>query len=661
MIIDVPWGYTLVCLLLGGLYTAVLYFVRPNPSFGKWGWMLSALRMLSVSGIAFLLLAPVSRQTVHEQQKPLIAIVEDHSLSVQQGADSAFSTASLQHALSEKYRLLVVADTIHTQQTDIAQMLTVPPDAAAVVLASDGLYNRGSNPTPIAERLGIPVYTLALGDTTPQHDATIADLRTNRIAMLGTPFPVELTVNATRLAGCQSILTISNADGQTVYSHTLSYTDNDYSTRLSFTLPADKAGLQRFAATLSPAAGETITSNNTATFYVDIIDAYRKVAIIAHVPHPDISAIKRAIESNPNYEVALFFANDIENGKSPFHPTDYQMAILHNLPSTVHPNINYTSSLPRLFVIGLQTSLLHFNALHTGLEIATKIHRADEVTAHYHDGFSLFAFPPDEADIIASLPPLLAPFGQAQPSASLQTLFTAQLGTLNTPQPLVAANAHSPQRQAFVWGEGLWRWRLEEYALHSSHTATDHLLSQLVAFAAMQHQQGRLRVEAARSYSSGENPLLRAQLYNETYEPFNDAEVALHLVGDSVEADFAFQREGNGYRLPLPCLPEGLYRYRATTPDGLADEGTFAVETSYLELQCLTADHALLRSISAASGGQTFHPSQTDGLLSALAHLKPTIHTHTRYAEFLNLPLVLSLLILLLGAEWVLRKYHGGL
>lgn len=46
-------------------------------------------------------------------------------------------------------------------------------------------------------------------------------------------------------------------------------------------------------------------------------------------------------------------------------------------------------------------------------------------------------------------------------------------------------------------------------------------------------------------------------------------------------------------------------------------------------------------------------------LNSQLLTLKPTIYTHTRYAEFLRLPLVLALIILLLAAEWVIRKYHG--
>ena len=56
-----------------------------------------------------------------------------------------------------------------------------------------------------------------------------------------------------------------------------------------------------------------------------------------------------------------------------------------------------------------------------------------------------------------------------------------------------------------------------------------------------------------------------------------------------------------------------------------------------------------------------YYPEDLSQLTAKLSSLKPTIYTHIRYAEYLRLPLVLLLIILLLGAEWVLRKYHGEL
>ena len=71
------------------------------------------------------------------------------------------------------------------------------------------------------------------------------------------------------------------------------------------------------------------------------------------------------------------------------------------------------------------------------------------------------------------------------------------------------------------------------------------------------------------------------------------------------------------------------------------------------------ADHNLLRTISNTTGGELYYTNQLSELKAQLTAIKPTIYTHTRYAEFLRLPLVLALILLLLAAEWVLRKYHG--
>ena len=661
MVIETSWGYILLCLLAGGLAAGGLYFVGPKVFRGAQQWLLAVLRFLSVSGIAFLLVAPVVRQKVSEQREPLVVLVRDCSLSVQSSADSAFSFEALKARLGGRCRWVEVADTLHTRQTDLSQMLIVPPDAEAVVLASDGIYNRGVNPVGAAERLGIPVHTVALGDTVAPCDASLAGLRVGRVAMSETLFPVELVVNATRLQGQQAKLEISNGRGEVVGSMALAYDDDEFSTQAMFSLPAGESGMQRFEARLSISEDEKEVANNVMVFYVDVIEARRKVAILAHAPHPDVAALKRALDGNPNYEAEVVLAGDVERGKQQFKAEDYQLAVLHNLPSREHPSIEFVGDLPRMFVIGRQTDLERFNALQTGLEISSGVDRADELSAMYNEGFGLFSFPKAEASVLEQLPPLVATFGQVKAAAGVQSLFTARLGSLPTQQPLVAVGRQGDGRQVFVRGEGLWRWRLAEYALHGSHEAVDHMLSQLVVFAAMKHKQGRLQVEAARSYPSDMPIMLRAELYNENYELTNGPGVKLHIEGDSVNADYAFLRDASSYQLKLPQLKEGVYRYRASSDDGAEAEGTFAVETSQLEWVNMVANHALLRAISEATGGETVLPADLSPLEASLSALKPTIHTHTRYADLSRLAVAMVLLLLLLGAEWVLRKYYGEL
>ena len=653
---DYPWYFTLLCLLTGVVYATVLYFVGSNPFGRGWRWVLTVLRFLAVSAIAFLLLAPMSRQEVAERQKPHVVLAQDVSLSVLQSADSAFSLETLLPDLEKSCRVSYVPFGT-AGSTDIGAVLDHyrGDDVAALVLASDGLHNRGTNPVTVAERLSFPVYCIALGDTTTQRDAWLSNLRCNRIAMLDAPFPVEFTVGATLLRGRNTRLSIHDDSGRQLFTQTLAYSDDDFSTTVSTTLTPCKAGLQRYTVQLAPADGETTLGNNSLSFYVDVIDTRRKVVLFANAPHPDLAAFKQAIEGNPNYEATVVMASDVESRKWKM-ADDVSLAILHNLPSKAHPSVAFADGLPLVFVIGMQTDLNRFNALHSGLEITAKVQRANEVTALHQPEFTLFNLDEENYSVLETMPPLTAPFGQARRSADVQTLFNARLGNIDTRQPLVAATVQGSQRRAWIWGEGLWRWRLADWQSHESHSHVDRLIAQLVSFTAMQSSRNRLQVEAERSYAEGEPITLHAILYNENYEAENKAEVSLTLEG----TDYTFRRDAGGYSLTLPPLTEGLYRYRASA-DGQTAEGSFAVEALNLEQQRLSADHSLLATLATLTGGEIYLPSDLRSLTSSLKELKPTIYTHSRYAEFLRLPLVLILILLLLATEWVLRKYQGTL
>ena len=663
MIIDYPWYYVLLCLLVGAAYAVVLYYVGQR-TFGKvTNVTLAVLRFVAVTVIALLLLSPVAKRTVHERQQPHVDLIEDRSLSVQMSADSAFALANLYEDIANHCRTTLSSDTSNVGRTDLGGMLDkINPDAAAVVLSSDGINNHGQNPVTVAEQLGMPVYTIALGDTTPRRDAALANLRHNRIAYLGNSFPVEITIGAHRLRGRGAQLTVVNGLGHNVASQRVEYTDDDFSTTLSFNIKAEMKGLQKYVATLTVAEGEVELANNRQAFYVDVIDGRRKVLILANAPHPDLGAMKQAVESNPNYEACVITADMLQGGRMRLQDSNYSLVVLHNIPSTTHAVPKDVETLPKVYVIGCQTDLPRFNALRAGLEIVSRTKKSSEMTAVYNSGFSLFNLDAVDGEAVEQFPPLDVPFGEQKASASMQSLFTSRLGSIDTRQPLVAASVQGKAHLVFVWGEGLWKWRLADYQNNGSHEHFDRLISQMVNFAAVSDQRDRFIVETERHYSENESIVVNAQLYNDAYELFNTPDVTFTLLGDSANGDFNFTRRGDVYTLSLGRLPEGIYRYKATTHyDGntLVAEGSFAVEALHLEQANLTADHTLLRSISAVTGGQMYYPDQLSELSEQLSTLKPVIYTHTRFSELIGLPWVLLLILLLLGAEWVLRKYYG--
>ena len=74
MILDHPWYFVMLCLLVGAAYAGILYHVGHNrfPRGLRWG--LTALRFVAVSAIAFLLLAPLTKQDVTERQLPTVIL-----------------------------------------------------------------------------------------------------------------------------------------------------------------------------------------------------------------------------------------------------------------------------------------------------------------------------------------------------------------------------------------------------------------------------------------------------------------------------------------------------------------------------------------------------------------------------------------------------------
>jgi len=709
LIIDYPWYFWLLCLSVGALYSGVLYFL----TFSRKGSssqrqfsrsvtvVLSVLRFLSVSAIAALLLAPMMRRDISREEKPIVIIAEDNSKSLDYCPDSAYYHTDYAAAMDELVGQLDDDYEVHRfsygsgleldgvvdyseSTTDMGLALSelaqryYHRNVGALLLTGDGIYNHGANPQSVCESLTFPVYTVALGDTTVRRDAAIADVRFNRIAYLGNDFPIEVSVSANHMQGESTRLTVSR-DGQQLYSEMVTLGNEPH--RSSITIRADKAGLHNYVVEISALHDELTLRNNRRIIPVEVIDGHQKIAIIAAVPHPDVAALRAAIGRNENYEVESFLATDKEiqslrmGGKGAFSLNDYNLLILHGLPSKVR-NANFdvagalASGVPALFVLGSGTDLARFNALHLGLEVVARIDRQNEVTAMLNRDFTFFTLDEAVAHRIEQFPPLLSPFGDYRLGGMSQMLFSARLGNVRAGLPLVAVAQQQDRRYAFITGEGLWRWRLADYQANGSHESFDALVNKLVSFTALRVNKERFHIELRNLFSETEEVVAEAQLYNDNYELVNSPDVSFEVAtvdewrSGKVNKELMMNRNATGYILNLGSLPPGSYRYRASTKLGgqsFSAEGSFLVEDLQLEALNLVADHSLLNTLAATSGGAMLYPDQLESLPELLKKrddIKTVLYSETRYVNMLNLPLLFVLIVLLLAAEWVIRKLN---
>ena len=684
---DFPWYISLLCLLAGAAYSAGLYWRGKHrreeglPRAARVA--LPLLRFATVALIAFLLTAPLVRRQVSSHEKPVVAVVTDASRSVPEGFQLP---EGVRRELERQYEvveyvygsgMLPASDSAREavcHATDIASALTEVADLyagrnlGAVVLTGDGIYNRGQNPATVAAGLTVPVYAVPLGDTTHRSDAAIAHVRYNRAVRMGSLFPLEVTLHASRLKGSRATLTVTH-DGRRLYSKEITYTDDHYSTTESLMLDADRAGLQSYTVAVSAAAGEATADNNRRTIAVEVTDGRQRIALAAAAPHPDISALRQAIGRNPNYETEVFVG---ENGLRQLsqRQEEYDLYIFHNLPGQRTPDLRSLTAakgaVPTIYILGPGTDLGRFNALHSGLEIVARSHKTDEVTALRNPDFALFTLDEESSRRLEQLPPLAAPFGDYRTAGNLQSLFTARVGTVGSDRPLVAFCQQEGVRRAFVAGEGLWRWRLQDYQMTGSHHDFDALVEKMVTYTSLQVGKERLRVTARPVYGAGEAVTVEAELYDDNLEPTNRPEATFSCADSSGQRhSYAFNRSGNGYALNLGTLPPGTYSYTASASFAGKEytaAGRFVVEQFDLESLNLVADHALMNTIARTTGGETLAPDSLErlpALLEARGDMKAVIYSHTRYTELLDLPWLLVLLVLLMGLEWGVRKACG--
>jgi hypothetical protein len=86
------------------------------------------------------------------------------------------------------------------------------------------------------------------------------------------------------------------------------------------------------------------------------------------------------------------------------------------------------------------------------------------------------------------------------------------------------------------------------------------------------------------------------------------------------------------------------------------------VEPVFAELSDLVANHNLLSQISKKSGGKLFYDGQETALADAIleaSDIKPVSFYKKELKELISFPVLLLLLVILLTAEWFLRKQWG--
>lgn len=688
----ITWGtvsgwWIIPCLLAGVLYAGVLY-KQPTNFNTKLRYALAALRAVAVAIIAFLLLSPLIKTVTYQPQKPLVLIAQDNSSSIEKFNSKTTdlkqvtsNLGKLKQTLGDKYDVRELhfgkdiqqglANDFSSKQTDISAALHqlneqfVNQNIGAVILASDGLYNQGSDPQYEARNLKASIYTVAMGDTTVRRDLLINNINYNKTALLGNDFEIEVQTAAYLSNGENMQLNVAE-DGRSVLNKSLPIDDNNWQKNIGLKLNADKKGLHKFTFSISPVKNEVSVQNNTETVYIEVLDDRQKILLVYNSPHPDIGTIKQAIENNRNYELKVIDAADLPKVKL----SDYNLLILHQLQASAYlPLQKYltANAIPVWYMAGAQSNPADFNLQQKLIKINSNRQDVQEAFALPQTDFSSFTLSDSTLAKLRQLPPLLTPYGSYNAGPTASILFKQKIGSIATQYPLWAFEDDHSRRTAVLAGEGLWRWRLAEYQTYGTHSALDEVISQSIQYLTANANRQRFRVYTAKNvFDESEHVIINAELYNEALALTNTPDVKLDLKDQKGKSySYQFSRSGQSYQLDAGLLAPGEYTYTASTQVGkqkLLATGQLNVKSIDLEARQSTANHQLLRNISKQSGGQMVSPVDIGKLAEMIRqndNIKTLVNEDKRYNELIDIKWVFVLILALLSTEWFLRKREG--
>ena len=669
---------TILLLLLSVIIAAGLSFYQylykvKNQS--KLYWFLAFLRFISLFSIFLLLINPIISRKITEIKKTPLPIVVDNSKSISElkatkEASELYQKISENKAIAEKYdvQLFSFDDEFQSlEQLDFKGNQSHIDGVAKnlkqlyrntnypVVLFTDGNQTMG-NDYVFSFQENTSVLPVVLGDTTTVFDLKINQINVNKYAFLKNKFPVEVFL---QYNGNQSILTtfsIQNGN-QTIHKQTVSFSKDKRAQSISVLLNADKVGIAKYKAVISSNIKEKNMVNNTKNFAVEIIDQRSEIALFSAINHPDLGALKRSIETNQQRKVSILKPEEAKSLQN------YNILILYQ-PTTSFKAIfeqNKVAQINTFIITGTATDFNFLNQVQNDLLFKMSAQKEDYL-ATFDSNFNLFS----QANIgFENFPPLEHKFGTIAAKSNVNTLLSARIRNVQLQNPLLTFTENGSKRNAYLLGENIWKWRLENNLNKKSFEDFDLFTDKIIQFLVTNASKKNLNVTYESFYNSGESIEITAEYFNKNYEFDDKAQLTIQVINSKTKASKKYDllKATNSYKVNLDGLEAGNYSFKVTEKQSNSSfSGSFEVLDFEIEKQFVNPDKSRLEQLATNTNGKVYYPNQIENIIKSLLENEnyiPTQKETIKKSPLIDWIWLLILAIFALSTEWFVRKYNG--
>ena len=671
---------TILLLLLSLIIAVCLSFFQyyyKVKTKSKVNLVLAFLRFISIFCLLLLLVNPIiSKNTLEIVKTPLVVVVDNSSsiidLKANQMAVNTYKKIAQNESLIDKFDLqsfqfdsefLPLENfNFKGKQTNIDEVAknlknNFKNTLFPTVLLTDGNQTSGNDFVYSFDQNN-KVYPIILGDTTAILDLKVSQLNVNKYAFSKNKFPVEVFLQYSGNKKLTANFSISQGNS-IISKQSVSFSSSKKSVVISVLLPANKVGLQVFKASILSKEKEKNTYNNSKNFAVEVVEQKTNIAIFSAINHPDIGALKRAIESNAQRKVSLLNPLEINNLQN------FSICILYQ-PTTEFKSVFEkvkTLGMNSFIITGTNTDFNFLNQQQSNLNFKMSSQKEDYL-ASFNSQFSLFSLEDFGFD---NFPPLQNSFGTITTNGNVSTLLKSKIRNIETSSPLLTFAENQGNRSAFLLGENSWRWRAKSHLDTKSFEKYDLFIDKIIQYLASNDSKKSLIVEHNNLYNSGDAIEISAQYFNKNYEFDEKARLSISITNlkTKEKKNYDLLRGKNAFKVNLEGLVAGHYTFV------IKELNSNSVFNSYFEIldfdiekQFVNPDILKLSQLATETKGQVYYPNQTDALIKSLLEnekynpIQKSVVTKTPLIDWI---LLLILIALSLSAEWFIRKYNGML
>jgi hypothetical protein len=704
LLISGSWLYYLVVAVLL-CFIAIFYYRITIPVISKpKKYLLLSLRALILLVLALLLFSPIANFSFKTTETPVnyFFIDKSESMSFNDGMKretivKKFLSDLVASPLGKNAKVFSFSNSIDTLDlkknaklkfdgavTNFEQIFKFAKEKklknASISIISDGVVTDGANPAFIAEKLELPVFSVAIGDSSAKKDILVENVVFNEYQFVGSKSPISASIQIAGFPNTDIKVTLTE-DGRPVDNQVVSIDEDGYTSTILNYSPRT-TGIKKMAVSVQNFPSEANKQNNIYPFFVTVLDNKKKVLIVSGAPTPDVSFIKNALSGDSNLTVRsmTFDASttplEKDINSSVFDSTG--VLFLVNYPSKAIPQKIFDDivkliserNLPFFILINQYSDMALLKKIEPYLPVT--IQTGAGVDFEGQIGLAegaernplFYSAQPGSLKEWENLPPVFIPNIRANARPESQVIAFVKLNSKVLPNPLIVSRNFGFKRSLAIIAGDIWKWKLKA---KKANLFDDFLFGSAKWLGAVKDKKRFSIRTNKRFYTRNEQVEFIAEAYTESFDPLSDAEVVVNLTSQKGKTTFSLSPLGAGiYQSVYKPENSGDYSFTSTaTLDGKpfgSDVGSFNIGDINIEFVDPYTDAGFLRNLSSLTDGQFYSNSDYLKLFDDLAKFNKESSTEVKNSVGYNLwtnPYLLISLILLLSIEWFLRKREG--